>query len=147
MPIYNFQMKRTASTTASMGNITAQAVTRRGCVWDLVYGCEGVAADNAFLFRAHRCTTTGTGTTVLPNPNDPADAACTGVARENHTIEPTYTASQELLEIAMNQRSTFRWQVDPTCGLIYPATASNGIGWLTPTAPALASTIQVFFNE
>lgn len=147
MATYDFNMKRTASTTASTGNITAQSVVRRGRVWDVVFGCEGTPADNAFSWRVQRCTTTGTGTTVTPIARDPADAACTSVARENHTIEPTYTANNELLELSMNQRATFRWQVDPLYGWVYPATANNGIGWQTPTAPALAVSVNVAFEE
>lgn len=147
MPTYDLNLKRTASQVASVGNLVATAVVRRAWVWDVVFGCDAAAADNTFSWRVQRCTTTGTGTAVVPIKRDPADAACTATARENHTVEPTYTANEELLEFGMNQRATFRWQVDPKNGWVIPATAASGIGWQTPVAPAVICTVNIAFEE
>lgn len=148
MGTYDLQLKRTANAAQSVGNITAPGASgRRGFLWDIIVGSEGDAADNEFLWRFQRCTTTGTRTAVTPIPRDPADAACAMTAGENHSAEPTYTANQELKEIALNQRATFRWQVDPKNGLVIPATANNGIGVQTPTMTAVAVTCDASFDE
>lgn len=145
---YAVRMRRTASLTASLGNITAPGASmRRFRIWDVVLGSEAAAADNPFLFVFQRCTTTGTRTAVTPQPLDPADAAAVTTAGENHTAEPTYTANAILLDVAMNQRTTMRWQVDPQDGLVVPATANNGIGIQTPTAGLVAITGSIRFRE
>ena len=149
MATYDMNMKRTAGNAVSVGNITAPGSgMKRLRIWDVVYSSEAAPADAVVLHRAQRCTTAGTRTAVTPIPRDPADAAALTTAGENHTIEPTYTANNEVLEEAVNQRVTFRWQVDPLMGWVIPATANNGIGWLTPSpSPASLVTINVAFDE
>jgi hypothetical protein len=148
MPNYDLQLQRTASSTASVGNITAPGSgMRRAWIWDVILGSEAAAADNPFLWQLQRCTTAGTRTAVTPIARDAADAACATTAGQNHTVEPTYTVGAILLKVPLNQRATFRWQVDPRDGLVIPATASNGIGFLTPTMTALAVTADVCFAE
>jgi hypothetical protein len=80
-------------------------------------------------------------------PIDPADAATEADAGENHTVEPTYTANLYLLTIPLNQRATFRWIATEGGRLVYPATASNGIGIQTPTSSAVAIAGTVHFCE
>jgi len=139
---------RTASTTASVGTVSADATRpRRGEVYDLLFGSEAAAADNPFLYVLQRCTAPGTSTAVVPQPLDPADAATEMDAGENHTVEPTYTAAAILLEIPLNQRATYRWIATEGGRLIFPATASNGIGIATPTSSAVAVTVQAHVNE
>lgn len=148
MANYNVTLRRTASTTLSLGVINADATRpRRGEIYDLVFGSEAAAADNPFLYILQRCTAPGTSTAVTPQPLDPADAATEADAGQNHTVEPTYTASALLLEIALNQRATFRWIACEGGRLVYPATASNGIGIQTPTSSAVAITGTVHFCE
>lgn len=145
---YAVELNRTASTTASLGSIVADATRpRRSKVYDLIFGSEGTPADNAFQYVLQRCTAAGTSTGVTPSPLDPADAATETDAGENHTIEPTYTAGAVLLSISVNQRATFRWVASPGGELVYPATASNGIGIKTPTSSAVAITATVHFQE
>ena len=60
--------------------------------------------------------------------HDSADPAAVSVCGKNHTVEPTYTAIASLLDIALNQRATFRWVAAPGSELMAPATAANGIG-------------------
>ena len=47
---------------------------------------------------------------------------------ENHTGEPTYTASEELLEYPLNTRATFRWVSTPGSEIVTPATNESGYG-------------------
>lgn len=148
MARYAVDFKRTASATASVGTITADATRPRRVKWyDLILGSEASAADNPFLYVLQRCTAAGTSTAVVPQPLDPADAATETDAGENHTIEPTYTAAAILLDIALNQRATFRWVAAPGSELVTPATASNGIGIATPTSSAVAITVQSLVEE
>lgn len=149
MANYVVKMRRTASTTASLGTISADATRpRRGEVFDVILGSEAAPADNAFLYILQRVTAPGTNTAVTPQPMDPADAATEADAGELNTVEPTYTANAFMLEIALNQRATFRWQaVRDDCRLTFPATASNGFGWSTPTSSAVAITVTNHFNE
>ena len=148
MAAYVVQLNRTASTTASLGTVGADATRpRRGRFYDLIFGSEASPADNAFLYIVQRCTALGTSTAVTPSPIDPADAATESDAGENHTVEPTYTANLVLLSVALNQRATFRWVASPGGELVYPATASNGLGIQTTTASAVAISATVHYNE
>jgi hypothetical protein len=94
-----------------------------------------------------RCTAAGTSTAVVPQPLDPADATTEMDAGENHTIEPTYTAAAILLQIPLNQRATFRWVAAPGGELVAPATASNGLGIISPTGSAVVVSAQLHVEE
>lgn len=145
---YAVDMQRTASSTLSVGNITAPgSAMRRFRVYFAQFGCEGDAADNEFLWTLQRCTTAGTRTSVTPMPLDPADAAAATTAGENHTVDPTYTANEILLNTPLNQRATYQWQAAPGGELVVPATANAGLGLKTPTMTALAVTAQFHFEE
>jgi hypothetical protein len=141
-------LARTASTTASLGSIAANATRpRRGKLYDIEIGSEAAAADNPFLYVIQRFTAAGTSTAVTPVPLDPADAATEFTAGQNHTVEPTYTANAILKRLPLNQRATFRWQQDPAYGLTYPATASNGLGIATPTSSAVVISASLYVEE
>lgn len=148
MANYVVQLNRTASASAALGSVGADATRpRRGKWYDVVFGSEASPADNAFLYIVQRCTALGTSTAVTPTALDSADAATESDAGENHTIEPTFTANLVLLAIPLNQRATFRWVAAPGSELVYPATASNGLGIQTPTSSAVAISATVMYNE
>lgn len=148
MAAYAVRMQRTASTTLSVGSVAADATRpRRGKIYDVIVGAEGTVADNPFLWVFQRFTAAGTSTSVTPQPVDPADAATEFDAGQNHTIEPTYVANQIQLTIPLNQRATFRWAAREGKEIVYPATASNGIGVATPTCGLVASTAEVWVDE
>ena len=148
MAAYAVEMNRTASTTASLGSIVADATRpRRGRWYDITHGSEASPADNAFRYIVQRCTAAGTSTAVTPQALDPADAATESDAGENHTAEPTYTANAILLAVGLNQRATYRWVATPGRELVYPATASNGLGIQTPSAGTVAITTTVHYVE
>jgi hypothetical protein len=142
------KMQRTASTSASVGNITAPASgMRRIKLLKGIFGSEGTVADNPFLWTLQRCTTTGTRTGVTPRLLDPSDAAVVATAGENHSVEPTYTASEFMDHIPLNQRGTFAWYPTPGGEPTIPATANNGIGFQTPTAGGVAVTASIHIHE
>lgn len=148
MAKYAIDLRRTASTTASVGSVTADATRpRRFRLYDWTFGSEASPADNPFLWLIQRATAAGTSTAVVPQPLDPADAATEMDAGENHTVEPTYTAAAILLHIPLNQRATFRWVAAPEGQLVFPATASNGFGVQTPTGSAVVVTTQLHVDE
>jgi hypothetical protein len=96
----------------------------------LVLSASGApSSDAGFNAQIRRATTAGTATAVTPNPCDPAETACETTAGSNATAEPTYTANQTLLDMAINPRNTWTWMPYQSEGeLIIPATANNGIG-------------------
>jgi hypothetical protein len=148
MAKYAVKLTRTASTTQSLGSITADATRpRRGKLYDVWVGSHATPADNAFLYVFQRCTAAGTNTSVTLQPLDPADAATETDAGENHSVEPTYTANLILLDLAINQRASGRWVAAPGGELVWPATAANGLGIQTPTSSAVSIMATVHFEE
>jgi hypothetical protein len=147
MAKYAVEMNRTASTSLSVGGITADATRpRRFKIYDLMFGSEATPADNVFLWQVHRCSDAGTATGVTPLPLDPADAATEADAAEAHTVEGT-VATGSILSIPLNQRATYRWVAAPGGELVAPATASNGFRVTTPTATAVPISATVHFEE
>lgn len=148
MANYATMLARTASTSASLGSLNAPASSmRRIKLYDIVLGSEASPADNAFLYVIQRITTAGTSTAVTPSPIDPADAASAMTAGQNHTIEPTYTAGLVMLRLPLNQRATFRWVAGQGGELVIPATASNGLGFQTPTSSAVVISATTHAQE
>jgi len=142
------RMQRTASTTLSVGNFSADATRpRRVKLYDWLFGSEATPADNVFLWQIQRCTTAGTATGVTPQPLDPADAATELDAAENHTVDPTLTAAAMLATIPLNQRASYRWVAAPGGEIVTPATASNGVAIRTPTSTAVIVTSTVHVDE
>jgi hypothetical protein len=80
-------------------------------------------------------------------PLDVADALTETDAGENHTVEPTYVASSELLVVPLHQTATFRWQVIPGREIVWPATAAAGLGLETPVASAVVVAAVAYFAE
>jgi hypothetical protein len=140
--------QRTASTTASLGSLTADATRpRRMSIYMITVGSEASPADQALLWQVQRITAAGTNTAVTPMQLDPGDALTEQDAGENHSVEPTYTANTIVLNVAANQKATVLWQTLPELGIITPATAANGLGIRTPTitsgTPVITSTWHV----
>lgn len=148
MARYAVDFQRTGSTAASTGSVTADATRpRRGKVYDIIFGSEAAAADNPFLWRVARVTAAGTSTGVTPTSLDPADAATEMDAGENHSGEPTYTATLTVLHVPLNQRATFRWVAAPGGELVFPATAANGFGIISPVGSAVIVTVTAHVDE
>lgn len=144
---FSTDFQRTASTTASLGSLTADATRpRRLRTYDFVVGSEATPADASILWTFRRCTAAGTNTSVTPINLDPASATTEYDAGENHTVEPTYTAGAILYNVPVNQRATYRWVAAPGGELVMPATASNGFGIETDTistgTPVITATVH-----
>lgn len=107
---------------------TGATTLRRAWIYDVTFGTDGTPADNSVTYKIDRQTSTGTRTSAVPAPLDAADAAALITAGVVTTIEPTVTAATQLLEIATNQRATYRWVAAPGGELIVPATNVAGLG-------------------
>ena len=121
-----------ASTDATALTIAAQSTAHRNSIYEIWFGNIGAPADLVSVYTVSRitaATTTAAGTTVTPSLIDLADRASQSKALENCTTEPTYTANQELLEIPLNHRATFRWVAAPGGELVTPATNNAGVGF------------------
>lgn len=134
-------MTTTYKTLASLTAATGATTLRRAMIYDLMFGTDGTPADNAMVYKVDRQTTVGTGTAATPSPLDSQDAAALITATVNHTIEPTVTAATQLVEIAMNQRASYRWVAAPGGELVVPATNVAGLG-ARAKSPAYTGTAQ-----
>lgn len=121
----------TITTTAkTCANITGGATARRQKWSEIVMGAVANpnATDTALTFDLVRIVAAGsTSTAFTPNPNDPADAACSAVAGINNTSEGSVTSNSTLAFFPLNQRNTIRWvAVQESQMFIMAATTSAG---------------------
>ena len=101
---------------------------QRGYLEHFIVSASGTPADNAIIWTLQRTTTTGTTTAVTPASIGDPSAAADLVAGENATAEPTYTASTELFDNAVNQRATFMVVFPDLRRPVIAATANAGLG-------------------
>jgi hypothetical protein len=136
-------------TLLSVTAVTGATTLRRGWIYDIEFGADGTPADNVITFKVDRQGSVGTGTSATAAPLDAGDAAALLVSTVNHTVEPTGIAST-LIEVPLNQRSSYRWVTIPGSGaeLVVPAVTVTGIG-CRAKSPAYASTgiARVHFFE
>lgn len=131
----------TVSTTIPMFNLVG-AATRRLKVFDLIIGCDAAPADQASKFALRRTTVDGSPlTNFAPTKLDPADGASVALLDLTWTggQEPTITANSDVLQVAMNQRATFRWVAAPGSELVVPATAEAGLALMAAVATSPAN--------
>jgi hypothetical protein len=64
---------------------------KRGKVYDVLTGANGMPADNYLQWDISRMTVDGTGPAVTPNALESADAAALATAKNNYSVEPTRT--------------------------------------------------------
>lgn len=124
---YGFSGSITGAATKTAVGMTATAAVRP-FLMDLIISSNATPADNSSEWQVLRFTAAGTSTAVTPTAYDSGDPAATTVCGKNHSVEPTYAPTVSLLDIAHNQRATFRWVAAPGEEIIAPATAANGFG-------------------
>ena len=123
---YGFSGSITAAATKTIWVISGTSAVRPS-IYDILIGSNATPADNSSEWQLLRSTAAGTSTAVTPEKVDSGDPAATAVCGKNHTVEPTY-GTVPLLDIALNQRATFRWVAAPGSEMKAPATAANGFG-------------------
>ncbi|TXH51848.1 MAG: hypothetical protein E6Q97_17360 [Desulfurellales bacterium] len=128
----------------------AATPTKRGRIYDIMVGSVATPADQAAKFLVGRTTANQTeGAGYVPNNLDPAGPAGeydSGVGV--YSVEPTYTASKELLAFSVNQRATFRWVAAPGSELLMAATQNYGAGLKTKSSTSTqAYEATILFEE
>ena len=125
------------TTNKTMLNLTGStAVIMK--VYDLIFGPNVVPVSGLFIYEAERTTTTGTGTSVTPEPLDAAHGLAAEVAaRSLATAEPTNTGAPAL-SVPMFSQATFRWAAAPGSELMSQLTANAGWGFAS-RSPALTT--------
>lgn len=123
---YGFSGSITAAATKTVWGVAGTAAVRPQ-IYDIIVGSNATPADNSSEWWLLRFTAAGTSTSVTPEKVDSGDPAATAPCGKNHSAEPTY-GSVPLLDIAVNQRATFRWVAAPGSEIVSPATAANGMG-------------------
>ena len=102
--------------------------TTRAWIYDIIIGSDATPADVATEFNVIRGTVSGTGTSVTPRALDPGNPAALTSGEGGTIATQTKTANSSMLDIALNQRATFRWVAVPDGELVLPATSDNWIG-------------------
>lgn len=137
--------------TAATGANASSGTLKRGKILDMIIGqtANPNSTDTYTQWDVSRVTATGTSTSQTPNPVDSADSASINLGAVNFTAEPTYTSSSSLWNEGINQRGSFRFQqISEAYGLIWPATASNGLGIRVESSTYVGSVdATVFFLE
>lgn len=109
---------------------TAASPTTRPAIFQIHMGTSDTPVDAQYGFALKRTTaigTEGSGFTPVPvDPSQPAALADAGVG--TYSVEPTKTASSELLRPAFNHRGVWSWHaLLEAARLVIPATQNNGI--------------------
>lgn len=146
---YNSDLGRTGDATNGVALYQPAAALKRLLVYDLLFGYSGAPADASAIIAAQRSTTAPTGGTVVtPQPLDPADGAASALSMDGAVTNGTLTANAFLLNMGLNQRTSFRWVAREGKELVVPVSNNNGIHFLTPTsAGAIALQWGVHFEE
>jgi hypothetical protein len=118
-----------AGTNVTIGEIVAVGATVRARIYDIIVGSDATPADVATKLRVIRGTVSGTPTTTFtPTALDPGDPASLMSFKIGTFSGQTKTANSQLLEVALNQRATFRWVAVPDSEIVIPATTDNWVG-------------------
>jgi hypothetical protein len=122
----------TTHETAAGTNLTilelVASTSTRGWIYDLIIGSDATPADVATEFNIIRGTVSGTGTALDEVPLDPANPAALLSGKGGTFTGQTKTANTSMMEVALNQRATFRWVASPGSAIVVPATSDNWVG-------------------
>jgi len=125
-------------------------------MFEAIIGSQATPADQAVEYQVRRVTdeaATATGSAVTPFPLDEDEPAARSNAVEAPTdteadsTDPTFAAGAAL-EIALNQRATFRWVAAPGSELICAATEDHGFGIESiATTSAHSANVTMLYEE
>lgn len=111
MPSFSVNLNgtNTASATVPLGNLMATAVNQ--CAIYEVNAGSDASADNAVKYSIMRSSAKGTASTsITPNAVDQnVTQAALSTFDTAWNINPTITATSQILQWAMHQRATYRW--------------------------------------
>ena len=134
MPSFNVfhNATNTASATVPMINAMATATNQIG-VYEINAGSDATA-DNAVKYSIRRTSARQTqSATVTPTAADQnVTQAALSTVDTAWNINPTITASSDLLQWGMHQRATYRWVAyDYTKFLRTQAGTGKGLAWMS----------------
>lgn len=142
MGMYQCDASRAASASLAIGSVVSDSTTpRRLKCHAFSAGFTSAPADNQYEIVMGRISAAGTSTAFTPHAYDAADAAALFDGGENHTVDATFTAGSDLKRLGLNHRATYEWRAQPGRELVGPATAANGFGWKTVTAPSTGTIV------
>lgn len=127
-------MSTAYKTLLSVTSATGATTLRRAWIYDVMFDADGAPADNTVVYKVDRqstAITTSTTPSPLAAPLDESDAATLMTTRINYSTEGmTIITNSQLIERAINQKTSYRWCTMPGSGaeLIVPATDLRGIG-------------------
>ncbi len=125
--------------TEEIGDVSiTTTLPRRVRVYDFMLSSIGTPADTQFDWILQRHTAHGTrGASVVPKALDKADAAALADAGEGtYTIATTVVTAEELFELGLNLRASFRWVAAPDGELVVAAVDNEGLTWICNHASA-----------
>lgn len=123
---YGFSGSITGAATKTIV-VVSSGGTVRPYVVEFDISSNATPADNSSEWQLLSCTAAGTSTAVTPRQFDEQDPAAISAAGKNNSAEPTYTGVS-LVDVAHNQRATFRWIAAPNGWIIAAATSGHGFG-------------------
>ncbi|HSY52450.1 MAG TPA: hypothetical protein VLC46_26855 [Thermoanaerobaculia bacterium] len=152
-------MKYVASTIGPGMNITAattqnvilynpaSATMSAPKVYEFSIGPAGNSADNTYVVRAIRSSTTGTFTnSITPSPLDAKASACVALCK--NTSSAAATVATELGRWGFHMRGGYRWVAIPGGELVIDLVFSHGITWDTTFAQGSdVMNWNIFFDE
>lgn len=124
---YGTQHQTPAGTNLTILALVA-ATTTRGRIYDILVGSDATPADVATEFTLIRGTVSGTGSALDEVALDPADPAALLSGEGGTFTGQTKTANSAMMNLALNQRATFRWVAAPEGEIVVPATSDNWVG-------------------
>lgn len=118
-------------------NIFSVAGVSRGKISNIIVSSGATPDDQAANFELKR--TTGVGTEaggITPVALDPDTVASGFDAGHGHSVEPTETASSEMLAFSLNLRGLYEFIANEGKEFIMPATTNNGISLVRRSSTA-----------
>lgn len=119
---------------STQANVTQGAALRRGKLYDILIGTNGVPADNYMEFIVQRATITTSGSAWAGSLSsvssatalDLADTNMGGFSAVNSSNEGQVTllAAPNPWYEGLNQRASYRWVCNPGSEIVYPAVSS-----------------------
>jgi hypothetical protein len=145
---YTVDGQTAAGTNLTIMEVIA-ATTTRGRIYDIIVGSDATPADVATEYNLIRGTVSGTGTTTpTARALDPADPAALLTAKVGTFSGQTKTANSAVMNIALNQRATFRWVAVPDGEIVVPATTDNWVGLESINSSGTPNTnVSIYWQE
>lgn len=141
----NWNATNTASATVPMGVLQGTAAIG-GAVYEINSGSDATA-DNAVKYSIMRTTSNGTtASTVVPNDLGQGAATAACVFGLTWNINPTITATSQLLQWGQHQRGTYRWVAYDYTKMLKTGTGPSTFKGLALMSVVVSSAFNAVFS-